>query len=344
MKHFTALTSPRIDSENGIIRTVSLMEKGEAKGHYDKQGRQVMVDDMTLEQVFQQCKKLGSIKVKADHGSGVFEIVGWADNFSLTSNKVTADVHIYDSEPNRPRLLEIAEKNPTHMGISMEFTGEDKAQGKVCMSRCDEVIAAALVDDPAANSSLFSANETEQTETKPNITKNMEEEENKPTVEDKITALEEKLNELSSKFASKFEADEEEEKTELADGEEVEKSDDETEMGIGSLVKQVGKSVTKDMESNEEEEESKKIELAAERIAEKLFRKMTSNVGMTQLSKPGVVAEKVKEKSFNDIVSEVAQKEFNGDTVKAQGAILTNFSKYPEAKKAYETSRNIKHI
>jgi len=344
MKHFTALTSPRIDSENGIIRTVSLMEKGEAKGHYDKQGRQVMVDDMTLEQVFQQCKKLGSIKVKADHGSGVFEIVGWADNFSLTSNKVTADVHIYDSEPNRPRLLEIAEKNPTHMGISMEFTGEDKAQGKVCMSRCDEVIAAALVDDPAANSSLFSATLAEQ-KNETNIN-NMETEPEKtePTADDKIKQLEDQLAELSSKFASKFEC-EEEEKTELADGEEVEKSDDETEMGIGSLVKQVGKSVTKDMESNEEEEEeSKKIELAAERIAEKLFRKMTSNVGMTQLSKPGVVKEKVKEKSFNDIVSEVAQKEFNGDTVKAQGAILTNFSKYPEAKKAYETSRNIKHI
>jgi len=328
MKYYTSLTSPRIDSENGIIRSVSLMEKGEAKGHYDKQGRQVMVDDTTLEQVFQQCKKLESIKVKADHGSGVFEIVGWADNFSLTSNKVTADVHIYASEPNRPRLLEIAEKNPTHMGISMEFTGEDKAQGKVCMSRCDEVIAAALVDDPAANSSLFSANNTEQTETKPNIT-TMEEETQEPTSDERIIKLEEMVAELSSKFASKFEADEEE-KTELEDGEDK----TETEVEVEKV----------ELEEVEEEDTTKKIELAAERIAEKLFKKMTSSVGLTQLGKPGVVAEKVKTESFADIVGKVAVAEFNGDTVKAQGAILTNFSKYPEAKKAYETSRNIKTI
>tara|TARA_R110000744_G_scaffold60999_1_gene126248 strand:+ start:603 stop:1592 length:990 start_codon:yes stop_codon:yes gene_type:complete len=328
MKHYTALKAPQIDSENGIIRSASLMEKGKARGHYDKEGRQVMVDDMTLEQVFNQCKKLGSIKVKADHGSGVFEIVGWADNFSLTSNKVTADVHIYEAETNRKRLLEIAEKNPTHMGISMEFTGEDTAQGKVCMSRCDEVLAAALVDDPAANSSLFSAKEAEQTTTTTK-TNNMEEEDKTElTADEKITALEEMVNELSSKFASQFEAEKEEDKTELEDGEDDDKSKDEV--------------VEIELEE-EDEDDSKKIEMAAERIAEKLFKKFTSSVGVTQLGRPGVAAEKTKEKSFTDLVGEVAQSEFNGDIVKAQGAILTNFSKYPEASKAYAASRNIKH-
>ena len=328
MKHYTALKAPSIDPENGIIKSASLMEKGKAKGHYDKEGRQVMVDDMTLEQVFNQCKKLGSIKVKADHGSGVFEIVGWADNFSLTSNKVTADVHIYEAETNRKRLLEIAEKNPTHMGISMEFTGEDTAQGKVCMSRCDEVLAAALVDDPAANSSLFSTKDVEQTTTT-TTTKNMEEEEKTElSADEKITALEEMVNELSSKFASQFEADKEEDKTELEDGEDGEDPE---------------KEVIENELEEEEEDDSKKVELAAERIAEKLFKKFASNIGVTQLGRPGVVKEKVKEKSFTDHVGEVAQAEFDGDIVKAQGAILTNFSKYPEAKKAYSASRNINH-
>ena len=55
MKFFTALTAPRIDPENGIIRSVSLMEMGDAKGHFDKKGRQVIIDDVTLEQLFKEC-------------------------------------------------------------------------------------------------------------------------------------------------------------------------------------------------------------------------------------------------------------------------------------------------
>ena len=214
MKHyFTALETPTVDAENGIIRQASLISLGEAKGHFDSKGRQIMVDETTLEQIFKKCKNLGTIKVKADHGSGVFEIVGWADNFALTSNKVLADVHLYESEPNRPRLLEIAEKNPTHMGISMEFTGEDKPRGTVCMSRCDEVIAAALVDDPAANSSLFSAKDSTpdkpEDEDKQTETNNMEnEDQNKPSVEDRLNDLSAKFEEFAAKFAKKFEEQE----------------------------------------------------------------------------------------------------------------------------------------
>ena len=51
MKHnFTALATEHIDAENGIIRAVSLMEMGDAKGHFDKKGRQVIIDDVTLQE------------------------------------------------------------------------------------------------------------------------------------------------------------------------------------------------------------------------------------------------------------------------------------------------------
>jgi hypothetical protein len=195
MKYFSALSTPVVESDKGIIRAASLISMGDAKGHFDDKGRQVIVDEVTLDQIFKECKKLGTIKVKADHGSGVFEIVGWADNFCMTENKVLADIHLYESEPRRPRLLEIAATNPTHMGISMEFTGTDKARGTVCLSRCNEVVAAAIVDDPAANSSLFSAippepepNETMEPETTPDETP------------DKYEELSKKFDDLTSKF------------------------------------------------------------------------------------------------------------------------------------------------
>ena len=334
MKHyFTALETPAIDSENGIIRTVSLIELGDAKGHFDKKGRQVIVDDTTLEQIFRECKKLGTIKVKADHGSGVFEIVGWADNFSLTANKVTADVHLYESEPNRPRLLEIAEKNPTHMGISMEFTGEDKPRGTVCMSRCDGIVAAALVDDPAANSSLFSVPVTDESTDKNEPDTNMDDDktpQDKPSVEDRLNELASKFEELATKFTAKFGADE-------PDGDEAPPADappappatDPADEPAGSDPKK----------TYSEDEVTKVAELAAERA----IKSFASKIGVANLGKPGSPpATAPKEKHFEEFVAEVATANHKGDQTAARAHVLTNLSKNPEWAKAYAATRNVK--
>ena len=335
MKHyFTALATPAIDPENGIIRTVSLIELGDAKGHFDKKGRQVIVDEVTLEQIFKQCTKLGSIKVKADHGSGVFEIVGWADNFALTSNKVTADVHLYESEPNRPRLLEIAEKNPTHMGISMEFTGEDKARGTVCMSRCDAVIAAALVDDPAANSSLFSvpAEEAEQEPETKNT--NMDEEQTEPTLKDLMSKLEEFNTRLTALETPTEDTESEPEKGEEQEPVATEKETEPT----GSDPEKTYENPDADIDS----EETKKIEMAAERAAERVFKKFASQIGITKLGKPGNAGASTKEKHFEEYVADVAVAKFGNDQNAARAHVLTNLSANPEWKKAYMATRPVK--
>jgi len=298
------------------------MEMGDAKGHFDKKGRQVIIDDVTLDQLFKECKKLGKIKVKANHGSGVFEVIGWADNFALQASKVIADVHIYEAETNRSRILEIADKNPTHMGISMEFTGDDKARGEVCLSRCDGVLAAALVDDPAANSSLFSAKAEEETETETNTT-NMEEEQNQePTLADLMSKFEELSTRLSALEAASVEPATEEPETEI-ELEDPAKDEEKTEMGCDT--------------------EDKKLELAAKRGAEAAIKAFSAKLGITKLSKPGATpSTPAKTKTYSEHVSELAEKQFGGDRVKAEGHILTNFAKFPEAKKAYEASRNVK--
>lgn len=328
MKHyFTALDTPSVDAENGIIRAVSLMSAGEAKGHFDDKGRQVIVDETTLEQIFKQCKKMGSVKVKADHGSGVFEIVGWADNFALTGEKVLADVHLYESEPNRPRLLEIAEKNPTHMGISMEFTGVDKARGTVCLSRCDEVIAAAIVDDPAANSSLFSAIPPE-----PETTENMEPE-TTPGTPDKYEELSKRFEDLTNKFeefAKKFENPNE-------DG-------DEHEMPVVVATDPEDEPSKTDPEKTYQnpdaaidDEETKKIEMAAERV----FKKYAATLGITPLGKPGNGGSVPKVKTYSEIVDDETRN-FDGDRAKAEAFVLSKIGKDETIRKAYAAHRQIK--
>lgn len=149
--------SSNIDEAKSTIKGVSLISLGEARGHTSNlTGAKIMVDGTTLTQVFECCQNEHTVKVKLDHGSGVLSTIGYVDNFELETNRVTADLHIYDSEPEAPRLFEIAEKNPAHMGISLEFLGldEERMDGN-CYARCSEVLTAALVSDPAANKTLF---------------------------------------------------------------------------------------------------------------------------------------------------------------------------------------------
>ena len=153
---FEALkSSNHVDAASGTIRKVSLISLGEARGHKDEKGRKIFVDETTLEQVFAFCRQEGTIKVKTDHGSGVLSTIGYLDSFSQEPTRVVGNLHIYDAEPDAPRIFEIAAKNPTHLGISLEFTGLDEVDDRRCLARCDEVITAALVSDAAANKSLY---------------------------------------------------------------------------------------------------------------------------------------------------------------------------------------------
>ena len=48
-------------------------------------------------------------------------------------------------------------------------------------------------------------------------------------------------------------------------------------------------------------------------------------------------------KRFELHVKNIARLEYNGDSVKARAAILSNRTKYPDAWKSYEASRLVKH-
>lgn len=325
MKHFyqSIPQESQIDAESGIIRKCSLIRLGSAEGHFDKEGRQETVDQKTLEQVYLYCYNLGSVKVKLDHGSGVLSTVGYVKNFAIEDGKVVGDFHIYETASEKPRIIEVAEKNPNHMGMSLEFEGQDEISGDKAFSRCSRVLTVALVSDPAANTSLFSAIPTQTKPTTPLI---MDEEKEKETVslDDRINELSKKFEDMATKFAKKFEEDETPEKVVPATEVETEPAPMNPDADIDDVV-------------------TKKIELAAKLGAEQAIKLFTAKLGTTALGKAGSPAEPAKEKHFEEHVTDIAIKEFSGNTDKARGAVLTNRAKYPDAWKSYEASRLVKH-
>ncbi len=327
MKHyFQAIGAvPKIDPESGVIRGVSLIRKGNAEGHYDKKGRQEVVDETTLSQVYEYCIKAESIKVKADHGSGVLSTIGYVDNFARSADKVLGDFHIYETEPQKPRIFEIASKNPEHMGMSLEFEGKDEAKDNKCFPRCERVLAVALVSDPAANVSLFSAIPPE-----PEPNEKMEPENQPDEVPDKYEELSKKFDDLSNKYdelSKKFETPE-------PDKEDPAPATD----PAAEPAKSDPEKTYEDPDAGKDDEVTKKAELAAERV----FKKFAASLGINTLGKPGNSGGNPPAvKTYSQMVDDEA-KNFDGDRAKAEAFVLSKVGKDESIKKAYAAHRQVK--
>ena len=155
IKYFSRLdlSGSRIDREKGVIKGVSLIALGDARGHDKK------VDQKTLEQVRDCAKTYGSgLRVKFNPSTfqhGVGSLLGFIPPSSLRieDNKTVGDLHLYENFPNDAKeyLYEIAEKTPGNIGLSIEFSGDDEEVGDEKFARCDQIYAATVVDLPAAN-------------------------------------------------------------------------------------------------------------------------------------------------------------------------------------------------
>jgi len=149
---FAALMG-EIDTDNAIIRGVSVITVGEAKGH----GMQV--DEETLQQVKAAAETYsGGLKVKTDHFSGFNQIVGTLKNFVIDGDQLRADLYLLKAHDATERILEMAQLMPDTFGLSISFSGSHEEVGETMFARCNEIYSADLVDAPAANpTGLFSA-------------------------------------------------------------------------------------------------------------------------------------------------------------------------------------------
>ena len=193
---FAAATDSRIDAENGILRGVRVITKGEAKGH-SFMGEPIVIDDTTLDEVVSAAATFADgVPVKLAHGTDIEELVGSIRNIMRDGDAVRGDFYLLKSHENFPTIIEMAETMPSNFGISISFQnapeavyGNDQepdgdeddegvAQGinpqyadqiggdiVAYAARVCELYSADLVQAPACNPSLFSNPMSENTAT-----------------------------------------------------------------------------------------------------------------------------------------------------------------------------------
>ena len=139
--------------DDGVLRGVSVITEGEAKGHG------VLIDSKTIETV-KACADThkDGVQVKIDHGTGFASIVGVLKNFRIEGPKLLADLHLLKTHEDYATIVEIAQAMPSSVGLSISFSGaREEIDGKQ-YARCTELYSVDFVDQPAANpSGLFSA-------------------------------------------------------------------------------------------------------------------------------------------------------------------------------------------
>ena len=143
----------KVDRESGIIERVSVITVGEAKGH------EMWVDERSLQMVKELADQFeNGVKVKANHYSGVQDIIGSLKNFAIEGAQLFADLHLFKSHSDFNFYLDIAEEIPDTLGLSIAFSGGVEYIGDRLYIRPTELYSIDLVSEPAANpSGLLSA-------------------------------------------------------------------------------------------------------------------------------------------------------------------------------------------
>lgn len=288
------LTRSKVDYEGRCIYGAALITAGEAKGHTDAKGRKVYIDETTLKQILEQCKAEGNLKLKIEHNSGVVSTAGYVTNFQMIDSKVVGDLCFYESETATPRLLEIAENNPHHIGISLEFDGKDVTFGNKSLARCSKLYAAAIVSDPAANDSLFEEKkDIDIKKQQPiHIPMTPEEQEQMNELTSKYASLEESINSIMKRFEDADAKEEPKEEVKL----EEETTDDKIQPEPAEPAEP----------AEEDEAEEAKKEMAALRAA---VKQLTAKIGtLPAKASPHAQSKDIAKKDFSQLVSEATTK------------------------------------
>ena len=137
----------RIDKAKGVIYDVSLITSDiEARGH------DLHTDDTTLEQLCELATEMGQVPVKWNHKTGADSVNGFVTNFRVEGNKTKADWHLLKSHSQFDHAIELAERMPQNVGLSVAFVPAKPAtvNGKK-FARVEELVSVDLVAQPAAN-------------------------------------------------------------------------------------------------------------------------------------------------------------------------------------------------
>jgi hypothetical protein len=149
-----ALSDLNVDRESGVIQGAAVITVGEARGHG------FYIDRTTLQQVADAIQAKGSIPVRYVHPKSSEDgnaqdplpmLAGEVFNARVEGDCVRADVRLLNSFDRRDHLLEIAERMPGQMGLSIEFYPEFEHIDGKDFARVAELRAVDFVGNPAAN-------------------------------------------------------------------------------------------------------------------------------------------------------------------------------------------------
>lgn len=293
------------------IKDVSLISVGPARGHMEKESKKpVFVDPTTLDQLMASLAGVESIRLREDHTTEVGNTIGYVKNFRRLPKKILGDMYFYENAKAAPLFVEMAAKNPDHLGLSLEFGGEDEEVADMVLARCfageQGVRAVALVSIPAANKSLFSALQSE-----PNhltATTMAEDTDPKPKTsgagDDTLAGLTSQLAALTAKMSS---------------------------------MEQMYSALSSKMEAGAQPADQVKLseddlKKTAEYSAKETLKMFTAQFGNVWVPPAGAAQPAVKPevedpvKKFEAIVADLTTKEFSGDKNKARVAAMTRFS------------------
>jgi hypothetical protein len=174
------------------LQAVSIMTVGEAKGHG------VYVDMRTLERMQSILLDCGKTQVKADHETGLMNVVGYIENPRIDGQKLVADLTIIDGDPIADKVATLAETMPELFGLSPHIVEDtpEAIDGKAYI-RPKKVFSVDVVTHPSTNQGLY---EEPKTQTK----KEMSEDEIKALI---AAAIEPLTKQLADMQASKNEGD-----------------------------------------------------------------------------------------------------------------------------------------
>jgi hypothetical protein len=205
------LSDAAVDSENGVIKGVSIITCGvEARGH------DLEVDDTTVSQMFLCANGMGQVPVKWNHKSGADAINGYLSNFSVEGNKLKGDWHLLKTHAQYDQAIELAERMPKNFGLSAAFAGQGEKKGGKTKARCTELISVDLVANPAANpDGLFEAVDTsgdgmDQEPTLADVLAAVQQvQSDQAAITERLDAAEQFQNDLIDQFADEGEGNEE---------------------------------------------------------------------------------------------------------------------------------------
>ena len=181
---FATATESRVDAENGVLRGVRVITKGEAKTHTFL-GQPIICDDQTIAEVVEAAAIFpDGVPVKLAHGTDIEELIGSIRDIVNDGDCARGDLYLLKNHDSYATIIEMAQTMPSNFGISISFMNAPEPVMSTDMdddgdndgivpgyqddivayaARVCELYAADLVANPSCNPSLFSMSETPAT-------------------------------------------------------------------------------------------------------------------------------------------------------------------------------------